>query len=48
MVQQHLTLWNVSKQHQFCPKFDGQMLNFCHQRPKKWCGLAEMGTQELV
>ena len=22
MVQQHLTLWNISKQHQFCPKFE--------------------------
>jgi hypothetical protein len=28
MVQQHLTLWNVIKQHQFCPKFDGKVLNF--------------------
>ena len=28
MVQQHLTQWNVSKQHQFCPKFDGKELNF--------------------
>jgi hypothetical protein len=28
MVQQHLTLWNVSKQHQFCPDFDGEVLNF--------------------
>jgi hypothetical protein len=27
MVQQHLTLWNVFKQHQFCPKFDGKVLN---------------------
>jgi hypothetical protein len=25
MVQQHLTLWNVSKQHHFCPKFDGKV-----------------------
>jgi hypothetical protein len=25
MVQHHLTLWNVSKQHQFCPKFDGKV-----------------------
>ena len=28
MVQQHLTLWNVSKQHQFCPDFDGTVLSF--------------------
>jgi hypothetical protein len=28
IVQQHLTLWNLSKQHQFCPKFDGRALNF--------------------
>jgi hypothetical protein len=28
MVQQHLTLWNDSKQHQFCPKLDGKVLNF--------------------
>jgi hypothetical protein len=28
MVQQHLTLWNVSEQHQFCPEFDGKVLNF--------------------
>jgi hypothetical protein len=30
MVQQHHTLWNVSKQHQFCPKFDGKVavMNF--------------------
>ena len=43
MVQQHLTLWNVSKRHQFCPNFDGHMLKFCHQRPKKWCGLTGDG-----
>ncbi len=29
MVLQHLTLWNVSEQHQFCPELDGnKMLNF--------------------
>ena len=28
MVQQHLTLWNVSKQHQLGPDFDGKVLNF--------------------
>jgi Na+-transporting NADH:ubiquinone oxidoreductase subunit NqrB len=28
MVQQHHTLWNVSKKHQFCPNFDGKVLNF--------------------
>jgi hypothetical protein len=22
-----LCLWNLSKQHQFCPKFDGRVLN---------------------
>jgi hypothetical protein len=29
MVQQHLnlTLWNVSKQYQFFPRFDGKVLN---------------------
>jgi hypothetical protein len=43
-----LCLWNLSKQHQFCPKFDDRVLNFRQQQPKKWCGLTEMGTQELV
>jgi hypothetical protein len=29
MVQHHLTLLNVSKQHQFCHiNFDGKVLNF--------------------
>jgi hypothetical protein len=29
MVQQHDTLWNVSnEQHQFCPEFDVEVLNF--------------------
>jgi hypothetical protein len=28
MVQQHLTLWNVSKQHQFCPDFIGTVLSY--------------------
>jgi hypothetical protein len=27
MVQQHLTLWNVSKQHQVSPNFDGRVMN---------------------
>jgi hypothetical protein len=27
MVQQHLTLWNVSKQHQVNLIFDGRVLN---------------------
>ncbi len=50
MAQQHLTLSNVSKQHQSCPKFiDGKELNFLpQQQPNKCCGLTEMGSQELV
>jgi hypothetical protein len=28
MVQQHLTLWNVPKQHHVCPNFNGKVLNF--------------------
>jgi hypothetical protein len=28
IVQLHLTLWNVSKQNQFCPDFDGTVLSF--------------------
>jgi hypothetical protein len=30
MVQHHHTLWNVSKQHQFYPKFklDGKVMNY--------------------
>jgi hypothetical protein len=43
-----LCLWNVSKQHQICSKFDDRVLNFRQQQPKKWCGLTEMGTHELV
>jgi hypothetical protein len=40
MIQQHLTLWNASKQHQFCPKFDGRVLNFSPPAAQKvvWIG----------
>jgi hypothetical protein len=47
MVQQHLTLWNVPKQHQFCPKIDGKVLNFLPMEAQIRCGLTEMmRTQE--
>jgi hypothetical protein len=36
--QQHLTLWNLSKQHQFCPKFDGRVLNFLPTAAQKVVG----------
>jgi hypothetical protein len=35
MVQQHLTLWNVPKQHQLCTKIDGKVLNFSPTAAKK-------------
>ena len=39
MVQQHLTLWNVSEQHQFCHNLDGKVLNFSPAAAKMQCGL---------
>jgi hypothetical protein len=30
-----LCLWNLSKQHQFCPKFDGRVLNFLSTAAQK-------------
>jgi hypothetical protein len=49
MVQQHLTLWNVSEQHQFCHNLDGKVLNFSAAAAQNavWT-VIHMGSQELV
>jgi hypothetical protein len=34
MVQQHLTLWNVPKQHSFALELMAKCWTFCQQQPK--------------